>query len=130
MDYARIYEGAVVELFSTDGDIAEMFHPDLVWVDVTATNPKPEVGWLYDGENFAPPPGPSPEEITARNTMTRDSLLAMATARIAPLQDAVDLGMATPDEEAALLAWKRYRVALNRLDMTQNPVAWPEAPAA
>ncbi|WGS53593.1 hypothetical protein LFL96_21280 [Paraburkholderia sp. D15] len=43
--YARIDAAAVVEFFETDGDIADMFHPDLVWVDVTAASPVPSLGW-------------------------------------------------------------------------------------
>lgn len=34
--YARIESGVVVELFETDGDITQMFHPDLVWVEAGA----------------------------------------------------------------------------------------------
>ncbi|XQU68219.1 tail fiber assembly protein [Cupriavidus sp. H18C1] len=128
-EYARIYAGEVAELFATDGDIGEMFHPDLKWVDITGASPKPEVGWTYDGAVFGPPPGPTPEEILVANTTTRDALLREAGIRIAPLQDAVDLGMATAEEESQLLAWKQYRVALNRLDLTQNPVTWPAPPA-
>lgn len=56
--YARIDEGAVQELFSTDGDMVEMFHPALKWVDVTDDNPAPLVGWLYDGEHFTEPQPP------------------------------------------------------------------------
>lgn len=50
----------------------------------------------------------------------------MATEKIAPLQDAVDLGEATDDEKARLLAWKKYRVLVNRVDTT-NP-DWPKKP--
>ncbi|EJS3783946.1 tail fiber assembly protein [Salmonella enterica] len=57
---------------------------------------------------------------------TKNNLLQMATEKIAPLQDAVDLGEATDDEKARLLAWKKYRVQVNRVD-TVNPV-WPEQP--
>lgn len=52
----------------------------------------------------------------------------MATEKIAPLQDAVDLGEATDDEKARLLAWKKYRVQVNRVD-TVNPV-WPDVPVS
>ncbi|AVH83694.1 MULTISPECIES: tail fiber assembly protein [Citrobacter] len=54
------------------------------------------------------------------------NLLAVATSAIAPLQDAVDLGMATKVETALLLEWKKYRVLLNRVD-TSNP-EWPTQP--
>ncbi|ENY9400323.1 tail fiber assembly protein [Salmonella enterica] len=48
--------------------------------------------------------------------------------KIAPLQDAVDLGIATNDEKAQLDEWKKYRVLVNRVD-TSNP-DWPEKPAS
>ncbi|KKB22881.1 tail fiber assembly protein, partial [Escherichia coli] len=35
---------------------------------------------------------------------------------IAPLQDAVDLDIATEEEASLLAAWKTYRVLLNRVD--------------
>jgi hypothetical protein len=54
---------------------------------------------------------------------------ATATAAIAPLQDAVDTEIATEEEQAALLAWKKYRVALSRIDTGTAPdIAWPELP--
>jgi hypothetical protein len=59
---------------------------------------------------------------------SRDVLLQFAALRIAPLQDAIDIGDARGAEEAQLLAWKKYRVALSRLDLTASPVVWPEAP--
>ncbi|MDE9568558.1 tail fiber assembly protein, partial [Xenorhabdus bovienii] len=52
-----------------------------------------------------------------------------ADSAIAPLQDAVDLGMATDTEKAGLTEWRRYRVLLNRVDCTTAPdVQWPEQP--
>ncbi len=48
--------------------------------------------------------------------------------KIAPLQDAVDLDEATDKEKASLLAWRKYRVQVNRVD-TLKPV-WPEKPAS
>ncbi len=65
----------------------------------------------------------------AEMSVTRDSLMAQAAQRIAPLQDAVDLAVATDAEIASLKAWKEYRVALNRLDLTADSVSWPAIPA-
>ncbi|MDE9518871.1 tail fiber assembly protein, partial [Xenorhabdus bovienii] len=49
--------------------------------------------------------------------------------KIAPLQDAVDLGMATDSEQITLTVWKKYRVLLNRVDCSTAPdVKWPEQP--
>ncbi len=58
---------------------------------------------------------------------TKSRLLQMASEKIAPLQDAVDLGLATDDENAQLDEWKKYRVLVNRVD-TLNP-DWPEKPS-
>ncbi|EAQ7896276.1 tail fiber assembly protein, partial [Salmonella enterica] len=41
---------------------------------------------------------------------TKNRLLQMAAEKIAPLQDAVDLEIATDDEKARLDEWKKYRV--------------------
>jgi len=57
---------------------------------------------------------------------------AAADKAIAPLQDAVDIDEATDAEVALLKAWKKYRVALNRLpDQAGYPatIDWPVAPA-
>lgn len=63
---------------------------------------------------------------------TRDELIREAATRIAPLQDAVDLGDATAADEASLKKWKQYRVAVNRID--QQPgfpatIDWPVGPS-
>ncbi|MCY1211517.1 hypothetical protein D9M68_514080 [compost metagenome] len=65
--YARVYDGAVAELFSTDGDIAEMFHPDLIWVEITDMDHIPSIGWVHDGGTFMPRPSSTPEQIVAEN---------------------------------------------------------------
>ncbi|EDA1492511.1 tail fiber assembly protein [Salmonella enterica subsp. enterica] len=59
---------------------------------------------------------------------TKSRLLQIASEKIAPLQDAVDLGLATDDEKAQLDEWKKYRVLVNRVD-TSNP-DWPDVPAS
>lgn len=64
----------------------------------------------------------------AAATATRSALLAEANQHIAVLSDAVDLGMATADEQDAYNAWRRYRVELTRLDLTVTPIVWPEKP--
>ncbi|MDU1062619.1 MAG: tail fiber assembly protein [Leclercia adecarboxylata] len=57
--------------------------------------------------------------------------LAQATVQIAPLQDAVDLGIATDVEAAQLSAWKMYRVEVNRIDTSTAPeIEWPSSPTS
>lgn len=64
------------------------------------------------------------------NRYERDRLLTAATLAIAPLQDAVDLEIATDEDVALLKKWKQYRVAVNRLDLTSTKIKWPAPPAS
>jgi hypothetical protein len=43
--YARVVKNVVVEIFSTDGNMVEMFHPDLIWVEITNQVPVPQEDW-------------------------------------------------------------------------------------
>ncbi|KGA41209.1 tail assembly protein [Pectobacterium odoriferum] len=63
---------------------------------------------------------------TAQNELT--VRLSAANTRIATLSDAVALGMATDAEAEQLTAWQKYRVLLNRVDVTASNIDWPEAP--
>lgn len=71
--------------------------------------------------------------ITAQAYSLRDFLLRSAAIRIAPLQDALELGEATESELDELRAWKSYRVQLGRI--AQHPgfpsaIEWPEIPVS
>lgn len=85
-------------------------------------------------EETPPDPVPLPpasDEILAMMLIERDRLLALAAIRIAPLQDAVDLEEATPDEVARLKLWKQYRIALNRVEQQAGypaEIDWPRSP--
>jgi hypothetical protein len=111
--------------------IERRFPPEVVSTLVDIAGSSVKAGDVYGNGIFAPftPPLPSPVEILARNTATRDMLLAVATSRIAPLQDAADLGMATAAETSALTTWKQYRVAVNRMDLTTTAPNWPIPPS-
>ncbi|HBU6200839.1 TPA: tail fiber assembly protein [Citrobacter freundii] len=62
-------------------------------------------------------------------TQQKDGLLSLAASKIGPLQDAVDLGIATDSETALLLAWKKHRVLINRINPADAPdINWPEVP--
>lgn len=52
--YARIENGAVAELFETDRDISEMFHPSLQWV-LVPEGTDIECEWIYANGSFSPP---------------------------------------------------------------------------
>ncbi len=126
--YARIVSSTVMETFSTDGDITELCHPDIVW---EACGPEVKVGWRLEDGVFFPPPPPTVEEIAIEQRALRDELLRVAGLRIAPLQDAVDLSEATEEETLLLMQWKQYRVHLNRLETQPGwpvQIKWPVAP--
>lgn len=76
---------------------------------------------------------PTLEELRLVAIDRRDGLMITAILRATPLQDVVDLGEATAAEEAELLAWKHYRVALYRIDKQvgfPTVIDWPVAPTA
>lgn len=76
------------------------------------------------GEQSGPPEHIRLELLLRQKVAKMDA----ATSRIVPLQDAVDLGIASPADEAALTEWKRYRVQLNALDVAAEPIEWPAEP--
>ncbi|EPW8137109.1 hypothetical protein B6J47_20385 [Klebsiella pneumoniae] len=68
-------------------------------------------------------------DLISSNINKKQNLMAIASTKMAPLQDAVDIGIATDDEKTTLDKWKNYRVALNRLSVTSsNIVDWPAIP--
>lgn len=78
------------------------------------------LGEGYGSRKTVPDPG------GGRN---KNSLMQVASEHIAPLQDAVDLEIATEEETLLLEAWKKYRVLLNRVDTSTAPdIEWPALP--
>lgn len=71
----------------------------------------------------------SEDEILRQNTDEKNWLMQSATTVITPLQDAVDIGIATQEEDESLKEWKMYRVLLNRVDLSQPSPEWPDKPA-
>lgn len=58
--------------------------------------------------------------------LTKNNLMQTANNNIFPLQDAVDLELATDEEKELLNKWKKYRVLLNRVNVTDAPdITWP-----
>ncbi|WP_394804004.1 tail fiber assembly protein [Citrobacter farmeri] len=69
------------------------------------------------------------EELIAMAELERSSLRAIADAEIVWRQDAVDAGIATDEETASLVEWKKYRVLLMRVDTAAPDINWPLHPA-
>ncbi|NIB50690.1 tail fiber assembly protein [Enterobacter sp. 725m/11] len=60
---------------------------------------------------------------------TKAALIKSAAEKIEPLQDAVELDMATNEEKSSYDAWRKYRVLLTRVDTSLAPdISWPEPP--
>ncbi|WGL97342.1 tail fiber assembly protein [Arsenophonus sp. aPb] len=93
----------------------------------------PEGKMLGANENGDPVwldiPPKTKSELIAEAENKRIELMQNASEVIAPLQDAIDLKIATEDEEQRLVAWKTYRILLNRVDISAAPdIEWPEVP--
>lgn len=80
----------------------------------------------WDGTKWIHDANAENEHLLMLAEQEKINLLAVATSAIAPLQDAVDLDMATKVETALLLEWKKYRVLLNRVDISKPE--WPTTP--
>jgi hypothetical protein len=102
-----------------------------VFIEFRRTPPEGKV--LGSDSNHFPcwvdAPPESEESIINRNSRKKESLLEDARKVIDPLQDAVDLDMATDEEKSKLRSWKKYRVLLNRVDIsTAKEIEWPNIP--
>lgn len=105
-------------------------HRDAGYIEVSEHAPSSEWFWDFAGAKWYLPP-PTEEQAADAANMLRDSLLVEAALRIAPLQDAADLDVATADDAANLTRWKQYRVSLNRIsDQPGFPfvIDWPGLP--
>ncbi|MGM7841564.1 tail fiber assembly protein [Yersinia enterocolitica] len=74
-------------------------------------------------------PPPTHEELIAKANAKKSQLKAIADSEIEWRQDAVDDRSASDKEITALASWRKYRVALMRVD-TSNPleIEWPVLP--
>ncbi|WP_145519058.1 tail fiber assembly protein [Yersinia bercovieri] len=74
-------------------------------------------------------PPPTHEELVASANAKKSQLKAIADSEIEWRQDAVDAGDASEKEIADLATWRKYRVALMRIDTSKVPnIEWPVAP--
>lgn len=140
-NYAIVSDGLVCQVVPPlllDGKEVPMnhrYHEEVIAQMVEVPDGVPvEPGYQYRGGVFLPPETAESNPPSSADVVAwRDGLLVQASLRIAPLQDAVDLGEATPEEAASLLEWKRYRVDLNRIATQEgfpSAVDWPIQPAA
>jgi hypothetical protein len=97
-------------------------------VDITALPEKPDINYRYsDGVFTAPVTDAENAALIASSRLAAET--DEASRVIAPLQDAVDISIATDAEIARLAEWKRYRVALSRIEPSKAPnIEWPDKP--
>lgn len=110
-------------------NVSAMFPSGLSVVEVNANDVPDGVAidgmWQYvDGEVIR-----VPVNYVLLSDKEKKDRLATAAAAIAPLQDALDLDIATQREVELLTEWKKYRVLLNRMDISAAPdIEWPMEP--
>jgi len=126
--YARIENHCVAEIVSLNVKPEKLYHPSLVWVDITALPEQPDVDYSYsDGVFTAPVTEAENVVLIASSRLAAE--MDVANRTIAPLQDAVDIHIATGEETTRLSEWKRYRVELSRIDISMAPdLEWPVKP--
>lgn len=98
-----------------------------------APSPRPSAYHCWSGTGWVLDKPAQREGMRLEVLTQRDERLLAAGLRIAPLQDAVDLGRASDEEQALLMAWKAYRVELGRIELQSGfplGVEWPPAPGA
>lgn len=84
---------------------------------------------FWDGKNWVTDTAKQKAELVAQADAKKQSLISEATREINILADAVEFGMATPEEEARYTALRKYRVELNRVDTSSAPdITWPQKP--
>ncbi|PIK75249.1 tail fiber assembly protein [Pseudomonas sp. 382] len=130
--YARIEDCRVMELLETDGDITQMFHPSLVWIEVPQDVPATQ-GWeCVEGEFSAPAPiVPTDEELKAAALATRNRLLAAADEATAGMADAYIAGLLSAEDTETFKSFAAYKLALNKVDRQPGypiDINWPDSP--
>ncbi len=137
MKYARIEKEKVVEVFETDGDISDMFHPDFIWTEVTNTSPRPAEGWsaiMSDADwKFSAPvvAPPTTDELKSAAIAQRDALLSAANEATAGMADAFIADLLSTSDIAMFKAFAAYKLTLNKIDKQSGfpqEIAWPAYP--
>ena len=112
-------------------NINARFPPEIV-ANIHPCNDDVRQGWRYENGVYSEPaPYVAPPMTEAQALAERSNRLDYATRQINPLQDLVDIGEATPKDEAELLAWKKYRAAIGKVNTQEGfpaDVVWPAAP--
>lgn len=130
--YARLEECKVMEVFETDADIMQMFHPSLVWVEVPDGVPV-EQNWVYADGAFSAPAliVPTEEELKIAALSTRNHLLSAADDATAGMADAYIAGLLSDVDTETFKSFAAYKLALNKIDKQPGypaDIKWPDSP--
>lgn len=95
---------------------------------LTLLEPKTEFD-KWNGKKWVTDTEAQKAALIAQAEHEKSQRLDEANNMLTYLQDSIDTGLATDEEAAALQAWKKYRVLLNRVDTSLAPnIEWPEKP--
>jgi len=100
----------------------------IIFSDLSYSEPPPSVFHEWNGKKWVLDEVEQTTFKIKQNKSLKNSLLNEANENISILQDAVDLDMAEDGDEEKLKAWKKYRILLNRIDVSNIPVVFPEKP--
>lgn len=111
-------------------DISSLFPEGRSVIELTSLPVGTEIdgNWLYSNGQIVPR-GITQAELTKQAESKKARLLLQAEKMIAPFRDAVELEIATDEEKDRYVAWRNYRVIVNRVD-TSDPekISWPNCP--
>lgn len=125
--------------YNSDGVICSMnLDISKLWpINLSVTEMSPEDlpkefavdgNWIFDGTSIKQKVYSKNEEI-AKAELERSNMVSKASVVISPLQDAIDLDIATEEEKQKYNTWRLYRVLLSRVDTSTAPdITWPESP--
>ncbi|MCT4716761.1 tail fiber assembly protein [Enterobacteriaceae bacterium H18W14] len=82
--------------------------------------------WIFDGVNVVA----IPVDYTADAIAQKKELINAASQIIEIIQDAEELDLGRIGESQNLIVWRKYRIELNRVDVSLAPdIKWPEKPS-
>ncbi|MFV8875327.1 tail fiber assembly protein [Serratia fonticola] len=128
--YALAIDNDSGAIRSISEDVSRIYPVGLTVVEVDSLPDGCDISgrWIFKSGQVAPREI-TQQELIATATKKKTELMLVATKKMAPLQDAVELGIADDNEIKKLDAWKVFRVNLNRIDVTQAPdIEWPIEP--
>ncbi|CNC75804.1 tail fiber assembly protein [Yersinia pseudotuberculosis] len=121
-------QGKVLRSISEDVSMLFPLDCDVLEFDEIPDGCNIDGSWIFDGEKLVKRTV-SAAEIIAFAVEKKATLKAAADSEIDWRQDAVDAEEASKKEISELAAWKKYRVALMRIDVSAAPdIMWTVAP--